>query len=629
MTDFLSTGLSGLLAFRRALDVTGHNIANVGTEGYTRQRVDFATRPANPFGNGWIGTGVAVTTIRRTFDDFLASQSRASSSSLERLEVFASMAGRVDELFADSQTGISASLQKFVNAVQGVSAAPSSLAARQVLLGEARALADRFRYFDSRLRELDREVNQRVQSEAAEITTLARGIARLNAEVSTNLARTGQPPNDLMDQRDRLLDQLAQRIDVQVVPQDSGVVNVFVGSGQPLVLNSDASTLSASPDPFDSERLVLSLASTSGSVDVTANLTGGSLGGTLDFRRETLDPARNALGRIAVAAAEVVNAQHRAGIDLSGALGQDLFAVGGVRVLDEQGNAGSASLAVTRSGAGALTAADYQLERTAGGWSLRRLDTGATVALTGTGTAVDPLRGDGLAIVVSGVAQTGDRFRIQPTRDAANGFALLVNDPARVAAAAPIRTSAATANTGNGAISAGEVLDASNAQLRNTVVIEFLTANTYSINGAGSFAYTNGGNIDVNGWRVQITGAPAVGDRFTVSDNSTGSGDNRNALALAQAITRPVLDGGSTSIGSAVARFVGDVGVVTRQAQLNLEAQQLVHEQAVEERQSVSGVNLDEEAANLLRFQQAYQASAQLIQVANTLFDTLLAATRR
>jgi flagellar hook-associated protein 1 len=205
---------------------------------------------------------------------------------------------------------------------------------------------------------------------------------------------------------------------------------------------------------------------------------------------------------------------------------------------------------------------------------------------------------------------------------------VLITDPSRVAAAAPIRTAVNAANTGNGIISAGSVLDASDPALRNAVTIQFLTPTTYSVNGAGTFTYTPGADIDVNGWRVQITGAPAVGDRFTVSDNSSGAGDNRNALALAESLRRPVLDGGTASIDTAASRMVGNIGVATRQVQASRDAQVVVQQEAIDARDAISGVNLDEEAANLMRFQQAYQAAAQLIRIASTLFDTLLSASR-
>ncbi len=630
MADLLSTGVSGLLAFQRALDTTSHNISNIGTDGYSRQRVLIGTRPAQAYGNGWVGQGANVQTTQRVYDEFVAQQTRSTSSSLEHLDIYAANAERLDNMFGDSSNGLTATLQKFVNAFQSVANSPASIPARQVLLSEANTLQQRLKFFDSRLDDIGNEINTRIKGEVSEVNSLAQGIARLNNEITAGIARTGgQPPNDLLDQRDQLLDQLSQKISVNTVKQDGGTVNVFVGNGQPLVLGGSVNQLATVQDPFDSSRLTVALQTPGSSVDISRNVSGGTLGGMLDFRSEQLDPARSALGRIAVALTDVVNTQHHEGMDLTGALGGDFFAVGGVDVLDSSLNSGTGTVAAVRGDVGALTGRDYTLEMTGSGWSLRDSQTGAAVPMTGTGTALDPFVADGIEIEVGGTADVGDTFLIRPTRGAIGDMNVLITDPSRVAAAAPIRTAKDTGNSGSGAISAGEVLDSTNAQLRAPVTIEFLTASTYSINGAGSFTYTAGDDIEVNGWRVQISGAPAVGDAFTVSDNTAGAGDNRNALLLSDALKSPVLNNGTTSLSSAVGEFVGGIGVATRQAQVSRDAQNVVYEESVAAQEAVSGVNLDEEAANLLKYQQAYQAAAQLIRVADTMFQTLLAATER
>ncbi|HEV7633184.1 MAG TPA: flagellar basal body rod C-terminal domain-containing protein, partial [Steroidobacteraceae bacterium] len=284
---------------------------------------------------------------------------------------------------------------------------------------------------------------------------------------------------------------------------------------------------------------------------------------------------------------------------------------------------------VTRVDAGAMTTQDYVLQYSGSAWTLRRTDTGAAVTMTGTGTALDPFRADGLAIVVGGTAAAGDRYLVKPTAGAVAGMNVLITDPARVAAASPIRSAAATPNLGNATISAGEVLDAANPALRNTVTLQFIDATHYSVNGAGSFTYTSGANIDINGWRVQLNGTPAAGDSFTVANNAGGVGDNRNALALASVLGQGVLAGGTQSLNGAVTSFVGAIGVAANQSASSRDAQQIIYDDSIAAVDSVSGVNLDEEAANLLRFQQAYQAAAQLIRVTQTLFETLLDATRR
>jgi flagellar hook-associated protein 1 FlgK len=629
MADLLRTGLSGLLAFRRALDTTSHNIANVTTEGYSRQRVEIGTRPATPLASGWVGNGATIQTVRRVYDDFVSMQVRTTASSYSRLDVFASNAERINNMFADAETGLTASLQKLVNAFQGVANAPTSIPARQVLLSEANALVAQLDYYDSRLADMDREVNTRLRGEVAEINALAQNIAKLNEEIWTGTARTGQPPNDLLDQRDRLLDQLAEKVSISVVMQDGGMANVFIGNGQPLVLGTSASELAAVEDAFDSTRVNIALRTGGGMIDITRNISGGVLGGVLDFRREMLDPAHNALGRFSIALTEIVNSQHRAGIDLTGALGGDLFGTSGVEVLQRAGNTGTGSVSVTRADVSAMTERDYVLALTANGWELRDADTGAIVPMTGTGAAGDPFVVEGLEIVVDGAHAVGDQFMSRPTRTAADGLNVLISDPSRIAAAAPIRTAAAAGNTGNATISAGEVFDSTNPNLRAPVTIQFLTPTTYSINGAGTYTYTSGADIEVNGWRVQISGTPNVGDEFTVSDNTGGTGDNRNALQLAAVLQRPVLNNGTTSLSAGIGEFVAGIGVATRQAQVNRDAQQVVYSDNLATLSSISGVNLDEEAANLIKYQQAYQAAAQLIRVADTLFQTLLGATQR
>jgi flagellar hook-associated protein 1 FlgK len=616
MPDILSTGVSGLRAAQRALDVISHNIANATTPGYSRQRVELATRQPEAFGGGYIGTGVTISGITRSYDDLLATQLRGASSALSSLDTFASKAQKLNNLFANTTTGVSAAMQRFINAVQGVSNDPTSTAARQVMLSEAEGLRQRLQTYEGRLEEINTEINAQVTAEAASITSLASQIARLNDQIMA--ARTsGHSPNDLLDSRDQLINDLSTRISVSVVPQENGAVNVFVGNGQSLVLGGNAGRLVAQPDPYIPTRMTVAFQSGSGTVDVASSLTGGSLGGLLEFRRDMLDPARNQLGQIAVAVADVANAQHRQGMDLNGNLGGDLFRIGAVEVLPRSGNNGLATVSVTRTDVGALPAQDYVLEFDGSSWSARDAVTGAALALTGSG-ATGTFTAPGQSIDIGGTPA-----------GAIGGMQVAITDPARVAAAAPVRASASSGNAGSGVISAGEVRDASNGAITDTVEITFIDATHYSVNGSGSHTYAPGGEIELNGWSVRITGEPAAGDVFRVERNAGGVGDNRNALAMADMLGRGVLSGGAESINGAISRFVGGIGVATAQAQSSAEAQAIIAKDVQASMDAKSGVNLDEEAANMLRYQQAYQAAAQVIRITQTLFDTLIGATRR
>jgi flagellar hook-associated protein 1 FlgK len=630
MADMLSTAVSALQAYRRGLDTTSHNVANVSTEGYSRQRIDMSTREAQQYGNGFVGSGVNVTSVQRVYDDFVALQYRSTTTSLGQQDVYAALAERVNNLYADTSTGLSATLQKFANALQGVASSPSSTAARQVMLSEANALAAQLGDYGSRLEQLGNEVNQRMVAATGEVNSLATAIADLNEKIVVATGRAGgQPPNDLLDQRDLLIDQLSARIAVTTIRQDDGSLNVFVGTGQPLVLGTQAAQLQTQPDPFDSSRVQVAVRTPAGPVDITSSLTGGEMGGLLDFRKNMLDPARNALGQLTVGIASLVNEHQSMGMDLTGQMGIPLFEVGGVGVLPSIQNGGTAAIAATRSDATQLTTANYMLERTAGAWSLRRADTGASVTMTGAGTVADPFVADGMSFVVSGSAADGDQFLIRPTQDAAVGMKVLFSDPARLAAALPVIGSAGTANTGSAKPGTLAVIDPENASLRTTATISFTSATTYTINGGASQTYTPGQAIQFNGWSLQLDGTPASGDSFAVGNNASGVGDNRNFLALGSALSQPYLDGTTTSINSALGRAVADIGVKTHQAQVSRDALAIVQRDAISSRDSVSGVNLDEEAATLIRYQQAYQAAAQVVQVANSVFDSLLGAIRR
>lgn len=633
MADMLSTGVSGLLAFQRALDTTSHNIANANTDGYNRQTVNFATRRADQYGNGWVGTGVNAVGIRRLYEQALADQMRGAGTSLQQLDVFATYAERVDNLFSDSSTGLATSLQQFTNSIETLANSPTSVTARQVLLSQAQNLVNRFKSYQSSLASIDSQISSQLTSEAATVTTLARNIAAVNEQIVEALGMNQQPPNDLLDQRDALISQLAGHISVNTTTQDNGAVNVFAGSGQALVTNTSSASLVVVPGEFDRSHVRLQIVDQGAPADVTNIISGGQIGGLLQFRAEMLDPAMNSLGQIAVTLGTMVNQLHAQGLDLNGDFGTDLFALGSARALASSLNGSSASVAVTRTDVSALTTGDYQMRYNGTSWSLMRADTGASVAMTGAGTVGSPFIAEGLSIVVSGAAVAGDAFQIQPTRDVVSGMRVAISGPEKVAAAAAVLTGAAIANTGSGAISAGQVAN-QGGWVRGNYTLRFTAANAWQVTDASNAvvatgAYTAGGNIDFNGMRVSVTGAPATGDQFTIADNSNGSGDSRNARALADLFDLPVINGNTVSISASVGRLVGQIGVLTSQSQIGRDAQSVVLEDATAAVQNVSGVNLDEEAAALVRYQQAYQAAARVIAAANSMFDTLIEATRR
>lgn len=628
MPDLLNTSLTGMLAFQRALNVTSNNIANANTPGYSRQVAEFSTRIGSGAGNSYVGGGTQISNIKRIYDVMLGEQLRTSTTGQARFSTLDSLAGRIDTLLADPNTGLNTGLQSFFNAMQDLANDPASIPTRQALLGEANGLAGRFQLLDTRLNELDGEVNERLRLAVDDINRLSSAIANVNDRIAATSAG-GQAPPDLLDERDRLVLRLSEQVSVSTALQDDGTMSIFIGSGQSLVVGNRAQDLSVRGSEFDPTRLNIVYDGAAGATPLDNSMTGGALGGLLEFRASMLDPARQSLGQTAVAFAESFNLQHNAGMDLRGSLGADFFAIDPPGVLASANNTGSGNVSVAVADLSGYTGADYLLEFDGSGYSLTRQDTGAAVAMAGSGTAGDPFVADGMEIVVGAGAAAGDRQLIQTGLAAASSIRTMVSDPLAIAMASPTRSSASFGNVGDAGISTATVIDHTNPALLATSLIEFVDPTTYSINGAGTFPYTDGDPIVVNGTEVVISGAPRAGDQYTIEANFGGSGDNANGLRLGEIQSRGLLEGGAVSVSENYVRLVAGVGGTTHQIQANLDAQNVVRQHAEDALLANSGVNLDEEAARMIQYQQAYQAVAQVVSVAQTLFDSLLNATSR
>lgn len=640
----LDTAASGLQVFQRAISVTGHNINNANTEGYTRQRVELGTRPPSYTGQGYIGNGVQVEGIERLFNQYAVDRLRDTTTASAQYDALAEFSGRISNLLGDSEAGLNAGLESFFNAVQEVSNDPSSIPSRQLMLSEAESLVGRFHSLDSQLGSMSDEINGNIGNLVSEINGLSAAIAEANRSIVNATGQgAGQAPNDLLDKRDNLINQLSELVSVRTVEQDDGALNVFVGSGQPLVTRFLASPLKVVQNDYDSQRSEIAIVGAGATSVITENITGGKLGAMLDVRDQVLDPAQNALGRVATTLAVEFNQQHHLGMDLDGAMGGDFFSLGQPDVAASVKNSGTGSVAASFDTASIdqLSTRDYMLTYTGSAWVLSDADTGQTIPMTGAGTSGSPFAVDGLNLVVSGSANAGDRFMIRPTRSGAGATDLLVDSARAIAAAAPVRVTETTdvngrpTNAGSGALQLQGV-DGSFSQLAGGITLTYDAGAqqfNYSGDASGSFAYNpatdNGASFTVAGVSFTVTGTPQTGDSFTLGDNANGSGDNSNALLLAGLQTAHTMEGGSTSFQGAYSQLVGQLGTQTRSAQVTAEAQASLLSQAQESRDAVSGVNLDEEAANLIRFQQAYQAIAQVITAAETTFQTLLSAIGR
>ena len=626
-TNVLGTGTSALIAFQRALATVGHNVANAATPGYSRQRVEFEAR-AGQSSLLNIGQGVDVDNLRRLADGLVFARQLDSAGEMGRLTQMSGLASRVDALITGADTGLSTAWSGFFSAAQGVSTNPTSSAARDQLLTAGKQLTSRWNSLDRQLTQIGSDVESSLKDRVESANRLAGEIANLNRDIVSAGANASP---DLLDQRDLRAGQLAALVGAETVVQDNGAMNVFTTGGQPMVLGNKAMQLTTVADPYQANRSQVAVQTDAGTVPLPAGALSGEIGGLLEFRSSVLDPARAELGRLATAFADTFNAVQRGGIDYDGNPGSDFFTLPPPQLNAHAGNnpASTASFSASVGDIGALTGNNLVLRFDGTNWSAARADTGQAVAMTGTGVAGDPFVVDGVELVLSGTASAGDRFLLQPTAGASAGISLALDDGDKIAAASPMTVGLDTGNTGNITGGSAQITNPALFAGFTTANITFLDATTYSVDGGPPVTYTPGATISGSGWSLTLNGTPAAGDEINLGRTGARSSDNGNARLLAGVDTQDILSGGTTDVTAGISQLAGRVGGDARHAKLNLQAQQAIDEQTSAERESISGVNLDEEAADMMRFQQAYQAAAQVIATADTMFQTLLSAVRR
>ncbi|UTF60809.1 flagellar hook-associated protein FlgK [Gilvimarinus sp. DA14] len=903
MGGLLSNAISGLQASQNALRTAGHNISNANTAGFSRQQVNNATRPEQSIGNaGYIGSGVTTTSIERVVDQFVNNQLRMDTSAYNQLASYNLNIGKIDSLFADGSTGLSNSLQKFFSAIQNAADEPSSTPARQLFVDQAESLSLRFNQLFGRLQSLQSDVNSELATVTGQITTLAQSIADLNRQISQT-GGSANGPNDLLDRRDEALRSLSELVSVQAVEAGGGQVNVYIGSGQSLVVGTNVGSFSVDRTGQ------IQLRNGSQSADVTYQISGGKLGGLLSFRDDVLQPSMNDLGRVAIALADEFNRLQSQGLDLDGEYGANLFAdINDASIIQNRVQHGDnpppsdRQVSVTIDDVSQLTTSDYTLKLPVGSSNYvvtRKSDNEVVAQGLLPGNFPVEISFDGVTVnLESGSFQGGDSFTIQPTKNGARDIQALLSRPEDLALASPIRTGTSSGNTGSGIVSAGDLLQVSDAQgntlpmfanpgeLNPPLVIRFTSPTTFDVldnsdpnnpvplnppmanleftpnldnpifstdsgstlvsgtgtatglgsrqpvalapadapqsnsypaerytfsrtdpttgvqqeqvvltspgasaqqtaamlssiagveanahttatigalstpytdplqitvngeslveqeagtlatgvpnpdtdalgfyqyiaeqvnanpaltalgvyasvtadgtgepqlflsaasgvdldirlegaantvavsddvggapqtlTGGGNNAITVGGRIDITmadgveletvpgnsrllgdssapdfaqsnymGFQVSIKGQPEAGDIFTIDFNNDASNDNRNGLNFAALETQGTIGDDSLSFAQAYGRLVEDVGTKSNLSNTNTEASKSLLEQTQALRDSISGVNLDEEAANLIKFEQAYSANARVISVARELFDTLINA---
>lgn len=545
MSGALSTGLSGLLAYQRAINVHSQNIANVNTEGYVRQRVELIAQRNSSALTG--SAGVSVAQIRREVNNYLLEQGRSSQSAATRSELMASKADQLVGLVASTDYGLDETLRELRNSFESLATEPTSTIIREEVFARLQTTIDRLKTMDARMAEFEFEIEARVGEEVSRVNALTQQIADLNAEIARQGIGGRAVSPALLDARDRATQDLADKVGIRVTERQDGTTSISTVGGLLLVNGTTAATLARVNDPREPTRGRIALQTGGQSTDITREMTGGVIGGLLDTRSQLIETTRNELGRLAAVVVTTLNERNVAGDDKNGNPGAALFTMGVPSVRPASTNTGSATVSVTLGSVSELTASDYIIERAGATWAIRRLSDDSTVTPTGAGTNADPWIFDGLSVAIDGGAPaSGDSFLLRPTRSLIEGIAVSITSGSQLAAAA----------------------------------------------------------------------------------RDTAAGNNQNAFSLVGVFDEKLLESNTRSITEMSLRLTTRLASARDAAALARDVQQQAASEARSEFGDRYGVNLDEEAAELLRYQQAYQASAQVIRIANELFDSLLDAAR-
>ena len=640
MSGLLSIGKSAMFANYAALQTTGNNIANANTPGYSRQHVELKDSPGQFSGAGFFGKGVMVASVQRAYDALLTTQAVNAGSTSAADSARLAKLTQLETVFPIGSAGIGSAAGGLLNAFVDVSSNPGDASARQVVLSQAQELALRFRGTGDQLNALQAGVVQDVRAAVSSVNSMAQQVSRLNQEISA-LKGTGQPPNNLLDERDRLVAEIGKVINVTTLAADDGSVGVFVGGGQNLVLGRVVNKLKIVTDVYDPSKVQIGIAGgATDSLIPQASLSGGSIAGLLRFQNEDLAQATRLVGQLATAISGAVNRQQALGLDLGqpAARGVPILAAGGARVLTAYSNAGTATFSASINDTTAVLANDYELAFDGANYSLTRLPDRQAMA----GSPFSPaalaagVSFDGVSLqLAAGTAQTGDRFLLQPAAAAAQGMQLALNDPKGIAAASPYTASVSANNVGSASVASVLAVNTTNTpNLQADITFTSDTGNyTWTLDDgttvtSGAGTWSAGSPIALGSFELRLDGVPRNGDKAQVLATVTPAGNNGNALAFAK-LGEGLIVGNSAAwpgmnITDAYASALADIGVRVQGGKTAAGISASLAQNAEAVRSDTAGVNLDEEAARLIQFQQSYQAAAKILQVAQTIFQTLL-----
>lgn len=649
MSNILNIGVQSLSAYQSALEITSQNLGNVGNDDYSRRQVNFIEAANN--------NGVNIGDVRRVYDSSTNRYLRQTTSDFSKSDVLLDQLVTLESLLDDNTNSIGTYLTSSLTALRNLNANAGDDKGRSLYLQQLGILSNRFQAINAQFQLSLGSVNESMNNLTSTINQLTQKISELNLQL-TQADNAGNP--SLLDQRESVLRDLSKYLDFTAQEDDRGSVNVIVGNGTLLVFGIQSfplSTVASNSDPLITD---LVINDGSNNIVISNAITGGQMGGLISYRNQSLMPAQRALDRLSLSVMDEMNDQNSLGVNLYGNLGGNIFqdinstSLVTNRAISYPTNTGSEQITVDITDTKALTTSDYMLTfDTASHYILTRKSDNSTVS-TGNIVAIPAaISVDGFSINInSGTIAAGDHYTISPTRSAANTMSVIMSDPKQLALAWPVTAVSSSTNSGAGKVEVTSVYDTTNpifttpGQLTPPLLIRFTSSSSYEIVNATTNAViqtaipynssTSTGTVVFPtpaptsydpGFTVKLSGEIMAGDTFALNYNSTNTADNRNGLAMEALFNAANVDN-SLSFSSAYHALTIDISTITNRAKIDLDSSKALLNSAKQRFGSISGVNVTEEMVGLSRYQQAYQASAQIIQVAKALFETVIGIAR-
>ncbi|MDX1824437.1 MAG: flagellar hook-associated protein FlgK [Thiohalomonadales bacterium] len=337
ISEIMSLAGQALLTQQQAISVTSHNIANVNTPGYSRQELVMTTNTPQDSSIGPMGTGVSAESIQRIYDRFLNVQIENESQGLGRWDAQKDAVELVEMIFNETDgSGLSLAMSKFWNAWQSLASNPGGTTERQILVTASQVLATTFNQLNADLAQTQQDLDLAIEGTVADVNRLSQQLADLNNKIISSEAGSLNA-NDYRDQRELVLKQLSELIDINAFEDATGAVSVLVANGRPLVSATQFWQLSTETNITGLHNVVW-VDDGGNKTDISADISGGRLKGYLDVRDGVIDDNINRLDTLAQQLMTDLNTLHQSGFALDGSAGEVFFIGTGARDIEVNPN---------------------------------------------------------------------------------------------------------------------------------------------------------------------------------------------------------------------------------------------------------------------------------------------------